>query len=107
MYKVTKSEGNNENVFLENTEDKRSLNIGRLSMEIIKILEEAGFTFGTAAGDIALRNEWSIEVNIDTKDKLAKLAMKMRKPIRDQSKKSEHKAAAPDAIPDLFDLIFG
>lgn len=105
MYRVIKEKGNNVNVFIENIESKKSLNIGRLSMEMIKILEEAGFTFGTGDGEIAMRDEWTMEVNTDTKDKLAKLAMKMSKPIRDQSKKSEQKA--PDTVPDLFDLIFG
>ena len=107
MYRVIKEKGNNANVFVENTESKKSINIGRLSMEMIKILEEAGFTFGTGAGEIAMRDGWAMEVNTDTKDKLAKLAMKMSKPIRDQSKKSEHKSTAPDAVPDLFELIFG
>ena len=107
MYRVIKEKGNNVNVFVENTESKKSLNIGRLSMEMIKILEEAGFTFGTGDGEIAVRDEWAIEINADTKDKLVKLAMKMSKPIRDQSKKSEQKTAAPDAVPDLFELIFG
>ena len=105
MYRVIKEKGNNVNVFVENTESKKSLNIGRLSMEMIKILEEAGFTFGTGYGDIVMRDKWVMEVNTDTKDKLSKLAMKMSKPIRDQSKKSEQKTA--DTVPDLFDLIFG
>lgn len=107
MYRVIKEKGNNVNVFVENTESKKSLNIGRLSMEMIKILEEAGFTFGTGDGEIAMKDEWAMEVDTDTKDKLTRLAMKMSKPVRDQSKKSEHKSAAPDAVPDLFDLIFG
>ena len=107
MYRVIKEKCSNANVFVENTESKKSLNIGRLSMEMIKILEEAGFTFGTGDGEIAMKDEWSLEVNTDTKDKLTRLAMKMSKPVRDQSKKSEQKSAAPDAVPDLFDLIFG
>jgi hypothetical protein len=107
MYRVVKEKGNGVNIFVENTESKKSLNIGRLSMEMIKILEEAGFTFGTSDGEVAMKDEWSLEVNTDTKDKLTRLAMKMSKPIRDQSKKSEHKSAAPDAVPDLFELIFG
>ena len=107
MYRVIKEKGNNVNVFVENTEDKRSLNIGRLSMEMIKILEEAGFTFGTGDGETAMKDEWTMEVDTDTKDKLARLTMKIHKPVRDQSKKREQKSAAPDAVPDLFDLIFG
>lgn len=107
MYRVVKEKGNNVNVFIENTENKKSLNIGRLTMEMIKILEEAGFTFGTGVDLISMKSEWSMEINTDTKDKLARLAMRMSKPVRDQSKKSEHKSAAPDAIPDLFELIFG
>lgn len=107
MYRVIKEKGNNVNVFVENTESKKSLNIGRLSMEMIKILEEAGFAFGTGDGEIAMKYEWAIEINTDTKDRLSKLAMRMSKPVRDQSKKSEQKSAAPDAVPDLFNLIFG
>ena len=105
MYRVVKEKGNNVNVFVENTESKKSLNIGRLSMEMIKILEEAGFTFGIGDGEIAMKDEWSLEINTDAKDRLSKLAMKMNKPIRDQSKKSEQKTA--DTVPDLFELIFG
>ena len=107
MYRVVKEKGNNVNVFVENTESKKSVNIGRPSIEMIKILEEAGFAFGTGDGKLLLRDEWSTEVNTDTKDKLVKLAMKISKPVRDQSKKSEQNPAAPDAVPDLFELIFG
>ena len=106
MYRVNKEKGNNVNIFVENTESKKSVNIGRLSMEMIKILEEAGITFGVAPGDIMLKDEWSIDISPETKDKLTRLAMKMSKPIRDQSKKSEQ-TAKPEDIPDLFSLIFG
>lgn len=105
MYLVIKEKGNNQNVFVENTEAHKSLNIGRLSMEIIKILEEEGYTFGTAEEDIVIKDNWSLAINSDTKDKLSRLAMRMNKPIRDQRKKpSEQK---PNEVPDLFDLIFG
>lgn len=106
MYRVIKEKGNNTNIFVENTESKKSVNIGRLSMEIVKILEETGITFGVAPSDIMLKDEWSIDINSETKDKLTKLAMKMSKPIRDQSKKSEQ-PAKPEVIPDLYSLIFG
>lgn len=105
MYRVIKEKGNNQNIFVENTESKKSINIGRLSMEIIKILEEEGYTFGTAEKDIAIKDNWSLVINSDTKDKLSRLAMRMNKPIRDQRKKpSEQKQTE---VPDLFDLIFG
>lgn len=107
MYRVVKECGNNTNVFIENTESKKSLNIGRLSLEILKVLEEAGFTFGTSDGEIALRDEWKLTIDIDTKDKLTKLAMKMNKPIRNQSKKVSEQKSPEGEIPDLFDLIFG
>lgn len=108
MYKVVKEKGNNVNVILENTETSKSLNLGRLTMEMIKILEEAGFSFGTEPGDTVIREAWSLEIKEETKDKLSKLAMRMSRPIRDQRKKtSEQAATEPDKIPDLFDLIFG
>ena len=109
MYRVVKERGNNVNVFVENTETKKSLNIGRLSMDILKILEDAGYKFGTAPGETNLKDAWQLPISGERKDQLAKLAMRMSKPIRDQRKKpaSEQAATTPDGVPDLFDLIFG
>lgn len=112
MYRVVKEKGNNVSILIENVESKKTLNIGRITMEIIKILEEAGFTFGTAPGDTTMKEAWNLEITSDTKDKLSKLAMRMSKPVRDQSKKatasstSEQKITSGE-VPDLFDLIFG
>ena len=39
MYKILKDKGNNMNIVLENTETKASIVIGRLTIDILSILE--------------------------------------------------------------------
>lgn len=111
MYKVLKDKGHTMNVSLENTETKASVLIGKLDMEILKILESDDRTFGTADGDIKLDSEWDFEVDDETARILSTKAMRMRKPVRDQSKKSEqkHEEVTPKKKQpvDVFDLIFG
>lgn len=84
MYRVLKEKGNNMNITLENTETKASIIIGRASMEILRILNEAGHTIGDDG--IAFRDRWDLEVNEEVGKELASKAMTMSKPIRDQRK---------------------
>lgn len=98
MYKVYKPTGNGL-VSVENTDTHASVVIGKANMEIIKVIEEAGYTVP------AYTEEWSIEVNKDCATALATMAMRMKKPIRDQRKKKEE--PKPSAEVDMFDLIYG
>lgn len=101
MYKVTKPTGYTKNVTLENTDTMSSIMIGTLDSTITKILDEAGYTDRPDTYD-----EWSFEVNSECAKALASLTMKMKKPIRDQSKKATEDKVMSKTN-DVFDQIFG
>jgi hypothetical protein len=102
MYRVIKPSGNNANITVENIETSSSVVIGRLSLEIVNILETAGYKIDNYT------EEMSIEIDTETKDKLVALTMKMKRPIRDQRKKTtKEETKKLDADVDAFDLIFG
>lgn len=101
MYRVTKPTGYTKNVTLENTDTMSSIMIGTLNSTIIKILDDAGYTDIPSTPD-----EWSFEVNSECAKALASLTMKMKKPIRDQSKKAKEEKVISETN-DIFDQIFG
>ena len=90
MYKLLKEKGNNSNVILENTETKAQLNLGRLTIDMLSLLErEETLTFGEKSGVIQLKDEWDIPIKDETDKELSAKAMRMSKPIRDQRKHKE------------------
>ena len=103
MYRVLKTKGYSSNVVVENTETKANIIVGRLSNEILHKLLDAGIpedTLKTAS------DEWNIPVSDELAKTLAGMAMRMKKPIRDQSKKNNNTAKKSTEV-DAFDLIFG
>lgn len=98
MYKVYKPTGNGL-VSVENMDTHASVVIGKANMEIIKVIEEAGYEAPVYT------DEWNLEVNKECATTLATMAMRMKKPIRDQRKKKEE--PKPSAEVDMFDLIYG
>lgn len=112
MYKVVKEMGNTENVFLQNTDNGAELNLGRITPELLRILtKDGGYVFEDIAGStkdsITLKEKWSLKVDEEIKDKLRKLAMPMKKPIRDQRKvKQEEKKESKQPV-DILDIIYG
>lgn len=107
MYKVLKEKGNNSNITLENMETKASIVLGRISMPILDILKDAGHTFD--GDDISLKDEWNLEVNDEAGKALAKQAMTMSKPVRDQSNKAKAKDLfqKPNKEIDAMDVLLG
>lgn len=103
MYRVLKDKGNNMNVTLENMETKASVIIGRATMEILRLLEEAGHTIGDDG--IALRDKWELEVNEEIGKELSKQALRMSKPIRDQRKETKQKKDNKQI--DAMDVLLG
>ncbi len=102
MYKVYKPKGTSANVSVENTDTMASVIIGRLSLDIVDTIKEGGYEVPDYS------EEWSIEVNNECAKTLASMAMKMKKPIRDQSKKSKDKPKGKIGVEvDAFDLIYG
>ena len=105
MYKVTKATGNSSNVIVENTETKASVIIGRISMAILNILKDVGYD--TDHG-LTFSDEWSLRIDKDTATKLTHLAMSMKKPIRDQSKKNKDIQPKKDNKQiDAMDVLLG
>lgn len=98
MYKVYKPTGNGL-VSVENMDTHASVVIGKVNMEIINTIKEAGYDLPPFG------EEWSVEVNKECATALAAMAMRMKKPIRDQRKKKEE--PKPSAEVDMFDLIYG
>lgn len=111
MYKVLKPSGHNANITLENTETKASIIIGRMSMKILKVLEGEGYSTSATEKDkqLELTEEWQLHVKEDTAKELSKLAMPMKKPIRDQRKiKSEQQPVETDNRKiDAMDVLLG
>lgn len=112
MYKIVKEEGKIENVFLQNTDTMAEVNLGRISPAVIRILTEDGYKFEDITGkeddSITFKEKWNLKVNNeDTKDKLRKLAMPMKKPIRDQRKIKTEQKKEEKKIVDVLDIIYG
>ena len=106
MYKLLKEKGNNLNVILENTETKAQLNLGRITLDILSILEkEEDLTFGEK-GKINLTDEWNIIITDSTAKELSTKAMRMSKPIRDQRKHKEEPKKSNKEI-DAMDVLLG
>lgn len=102
MYKVLKEKGNNSNVILENVETKASIIIGRLTMDILHILEKAGHKIGEDG--INFKDQWELSVNEEIGKELASKAMTMSKPIRDQRKVKPKK---DNKTIDAMDVLLG
>lgn len=108
MYKILKEKGNNVSITLENTETKASIIIGRLSMDILSLLEkEEGIRFGDSDGEIKLKDKWELTIKDETAKELSAKAMRMSKPVRDQSKKSEQVLKKDNKSIDAMDVLLG
>lgn len=105
MYKVVKEMGNTENIYLQNTDTMAEVNLGRITPTICRILEKDGYSLGEiyTGTAVTLKEKWSLTVSNEVKDELRKLAMPMKKPVRDQSKKEKPKKE----IVDVLDIIYG
>lgn len=107
MYKLVKEYGNNLNVILENTETKAQLNLGRLTIDILTLLEtKEGMTFGEG-GTTQLKDEWNFSISEETATELSAKAMRMSKPIRDQRKHKEEQPKKNNKEIDAMDVLLG
>lgn len=109
MYKVLKDKGNNMSITVENTETKASVMIGKMTLDILSILNKSGYSIGDEASDIHLKDEWSLDVSDETGKLLAEKAFKMTKPIRakvEQATEPEVKKKSNKQI-DAMDVLLG
>ena len=112
MYKVVKEMGKAENVYLQNTDTMAEINLGRITPGLLRILAKDGYVFedvtGSTEDDIKCKDKWALRVSDEVKDELRKLAMPMKKPVRDQRKvkPQEEKKETKQPV-DLLDIIYG
>lgn len=112
MYRVNKEYGTSENVYLQNTDTMAEINLGRATTTMMDILEKDGHKFSLIhpSDDISecitLKEKWTLKVSDEVKEQLRKLAMPMKKPIRDQRKVKEEKKETKQLV-DLLDIIYG
>lgn len=108
MYRVTKEPGTKENVYLQNTDTMAEINLGRVTPGLLTILEIDGYKFGSTDDAITLKEKWTLKVSEEVKEQLRKLAMPMKKPVRDQRevKPQEEKKEVKQPV-DLLDIIYG
>ena len=106
MYRVNKEVGAYENVYLQNANTMAEINLGRITPGLLRILEEDGYKFEDKDGEpfVDLKEKWTLKVSDEVKDKLRRLAMPMKKPIRDQRKV---KPKESEQLVDLLDIIYG
>lgn len=105
MYKVVKEMGKTENVCLQNTDTMAEINLGRITAGIVNALRKDGYKFETVdekEDRLTLKEKWNLKVSNEVKDELRKLAIPMKKPIRNQRKVKEEKTEIVNAL----DLIF-
>ena len=104
MYKVVKDEGYNGAVRVSNTNILMAVSLGKVSIPILDILKEGGY-YREDSDDLKIQDGWNLEVNKETAEKLAKLAMPMKKPIRNQSKKPQQETDNKKI--DAMDVLLG
>lgn len=108
MYRVLKDAGNNSNIFIENTETSATVNIGKLSMNILSILSKAGFEINTEKEDsIKVKDRWELNITTETKELLAKEAMRMKKPEKVQTEQVKDLFQKPNKEIDAMDVLLG
>ena len=107
MYRLLKEKGNNLNVILENIDTRAQLNLGRLTIDILTLLEiKEGMTFGEG-GTTQLKDEWNFSISEETATELSAKAMRMSKPIRDQRKHKEEQPKKNNKEIDALDVLLG
>lgn len=87
-----------------NTDTSSNTVIGKLSIEILELLESEGFKFNKDKDDtdgINLSDKWELRISDELANKLANKAFKIAKPIRHQSKKLKTQKI------DAYDVLFG
>lgn len=113
MYRVNKEIGTSENVYLQNTNTMAEINLGRATTAMMDIIERDGYKFSLLhpSDDISecitLKEKWTLKVSDEVKDELRKLAMPMKKPIRDQRKVKQEEKKESNQPVDLLDIIYG
>lgn len=104
MYKLLKEKGNNMNLVLENTETKASIIIGRLSVDILRILKEGGIYLKDEDGEPKLRDAWCFTISDEMAREISARAMPIEKPVRLKKEEPKKNNKSIDALDVLLGL---
>ena len=119
MYRINKDKGNNQNITLTNVEAKASVIIGKLTMDIMRILEKEVEFDESKEHTIKLKDKWDFTISDEAGKELAKMASPIKRPVRAKTSRpstAESEQAQPTQrkmtksgreVVDVFDLIFG
>lgn len=120
MYRINKDKGNNQNITLTNVEAKASVIIGKLTMDIMRILEKEVEFDESKEHTIKLKDKWDFAISDEAGKELAKMASPIKRPVRAKTTSRPSTAESEQAQPiqrkttksgrevvDVFDLIFG
>ena len=120
MYRINKDKGNNQNITLTNVEAKASVIIGKLTMDIMRILEKEVEFDETKEHTIKLKDKWDFTISDEAGKELAKMASPIKRPVRAKTTSRPSTAESEQTQPiqrkttksgrevvDVFDLIFG
>ena len=120
MYRINKDKGNNQNITLTNVETKASVIIGKLTMDIMRILEKEVEFDESKEHTIKLKDKWDFTVSDEAGKELAKMASPIKRPVRAKTTSRPSTAESEQTQPiqrkttksgrevvDVFDLIFG
>ena len=107
MYRLMKENGNNSNILIENEDTHAQINLGRLSMDILSILEtEEDMSFGED-GLVTLTGKWDLMLKPSTVEILSKKAMRMSKPPKMKKQTEEQKRKELNKSVDAIDVLLG
>lgn len=104
MYKLLKEKGNNMNLVLENTETKASIIIGRLSVDILRILKEGGIYLKDEDGEPKLKDAWCFTITDEMAQEISARAMPIEKPVRLKKEEPKKNNKSIDALDVLLGL---
>ena len=120
MYRINKDKGNNQNITLTNVEAKASIIIGKLTMDIMRILEKEVEFDESKEHTIKLKDKWDFTISDEAGKELAKMASPIKRPVRAKTTSRPSTAESEQTQPiqrkttksgrevvDVFDLIFG
>lgn len=108
-YWVIKEPGSNTTISILKENTGSSIIIGKLTIEMLEILEKEGYVFNKDLADtkgISLKDAWRLNISEETAKVLMLKTFNIKKPIRDQSKKSEQTAVNNKTI-DAMDVLLG
>ena len=106
MYKVMKEPGTSSMVKIMNTDSKSIITLGGISIPMLNILKDHGYSH--EEGNLELQDKWDISVEKEVAEQLARLSIPVSKPIKTKvDKEEEPKPKKSNREIDAMDVLLG